>query len=147
LPVDPVVVRRRLRALERHLRILRELRELGRDAFVHDEVVQDRVERNAQLLLQICADIALHLVAASGRASPESYADALRGLGALLAFPPPTIERLALAAGLRNVLVHMYLDVDHGRLFDELAWIDDAEVLAVEVERWLRDLEAAGERR
>jgi hypothetical protein len=34
LPVDPVVVRRRLRAMERSLRILRSLRARGRDAFL-----------------------------------------------------------------------------------------------------------------
>ena len=58
LLVDPVVVRRRLRAIERSLRILRSLRARGREAFVSDEVVQDRAERHAQLLAQACADTA-----------------------------------------------------------------------------------------
>src|SRR4029077_8239572 len=49
LPVDPVVVRRRLRALERSLRILRSLRARGRDAFLSDEVIQDRAERHAAM--------------------------------------------------------------------------------------------------
>lgn len=42
--------------------------------------------------------------------------------------------------GLRDILAHMYLDIDHGRLFDELAWIDDSERLATAVERWLEGL-------
>lgn len=34
----------------------------------------------------------------------------------------------------------MYLDIDHGRLFDELGWIEDSEHFAVAVERWLARL-------
>lgn len=141
MPVDPLVLRRRLRALERYLRTLRELHRLGRAAFVNDAVVQDRVERNAELLAQVCTDIALHIVSAAGTAAPESYADALRALAPIIGLPEEAGSRLAGAARLRNLLVHMYLDIDHGRLFDEMDWIDDAELLATAVQRWLQDLE------
>ena len=137
MPVDPVVLRRRLRALERYLRVLRTLRALGRDAFVNDEVVQDRVERNAELLAQTCADIALHLVSASGSAAPETYGDAIRAAARIVDLPAALTERLAAAVRLRNILVHMYLDIDHGRLFDELDWIEDTERFAASVEAWL----------
>src|SRR5690606_38116817 len=123
LPVDPVVLRRRLRALERYLRVLRELRRRGREAFVSDEVVQDRVERNAELLAQSVADIALHIVSASGSSAPESYSDAVRSAATIVGLPTELTERLAAAVRLRNILVHMYLDIDHGRLYDELDWI------------------------
>jgi uncharacterized protein YutE (UPF0331/DUF86 family) len=137
LPVDPLVIRRRLRALERCIRILRELRERGRGAFLDDEAVQDRAARNAQLAAQACADIALHILAASGRGAPETYAQALVALASLGVVPPALAERLAAAVRLRNILVHDYLDVDHGRLFDELGWIDDAAAFGAAIERWL----------
>jgi uncharacterized protein YutE (UPF0331/DUF86 family) len=143
LPVDPVVVRRRLRALERYLRVLRQLRARGRDAFVNDEVVQDRVERNAELLAQSCADIALHIVSATGAAAPESYGDAIRSAAPIVGLPAELADRLVAATGLRNLLVHMYLDIDHGRLFDELGWIEDTEQFAALVDRWL-DSQASG---
>jgi uncharacterized protein YutE (UPF0331/DUF86 family) len=138
LPVDPLVLRRRLRALERYLRVLRTLRERGREAFLHDEVVQDRAERNAELLAQICADIALHIVSATGEGAPETYSDALRMAGGIVGLADDVIDRLAAAVRLRNILAHMYLDIDHGRLFDELDWIDDTEAFAAAIERWLR---------
>ena len=34
-------------------------------------------------------------------------------------------------------LVHGYLDIDHGRLFDELAWIEQTEEFAAAIEHWL----------
>jgi uncharacterized protein YutE (UPF0331/DUF86 family) len=137
LPVDAVLVRRRLRALERSVRVLRQLRDQGRLAFVNDEVVQDRVARNAQLAAQACADIALHILAASGRETPETYATALIALAKLGIVSPELGERLAAAVRLRNILVHDYLDVDHGRLFDELGWIEDATSFAAAVDTWL----------
>lgn len=137
LPVDPVVVRRRLRAMERSLRILRSLRARGRDAFLSDEIVQDRAERHAQLLAQACADIALHIIAGTGTAAPETYAEALSALAADAVIPSPLGARLAQAVRLRNILVHGYLDVDHGRLFDELDWIESTEEFALAVEHWL----------
>jgi len=51
--------------------------------------------------------------------------------------PTPLGARLAEAVRLRNILVHGYLDIDHGRLFDELAWIESTEEFAVAIERWL----------
>lgn len=137
MPVDPVVVRRRLRAIERYLRVLRALRERGREAFVRDEVVQDRAERNAELLAQSCADIALHIVSASSTGAPETYGEAVHAAAPLIELPNDVTQRLATAMGLRNILAHMYLDIDHGRLFDELGWIDDSERFAAAVERWL----------
>jgi len=40
LAVDPAVVRRILRAMERSLRVLRAIRASGRDAFLSDEAAE-----------------------------------------------------------------------------------------------------------
>jgi uncharacterized protein YutE (UPF0331/DUF86 family) len=129
-----------LRVLERSLRILRSLRSKGREAFVSDEATQDRVDRNAQLAAQAAADIALHIVAASGAAGPETYADALLELGRLGIVAADTCASMAGVARLRNLLVHGYTDIDHGRIFDELDWLDDATVFAEQVDGWLSTL-------
>ena len=123
--------------MERSLRILRSLRARGRDAFLSDEIVQDRAERHAQLLAQTCADIALHILAGTGTAAPETYAEALSALAADAVIPGSLSARLAQAVRLRNILVHGYLDIDHGRLFDELDWIESTEEFAVAIEHWL----------
>ena len=119
------------------MRILRTLRSRGRDAFLSDEVVQDRAERHAQLLAQGCADIALHILAGTGSAAPETYAEALSALAAAGVIPARLGASLAAAVRLRNILVHGYLDIDHGRLFDELDWIENTEEFAVAIEHWL----------
>jgi uncharacterized protein YutE (UPF0331/DUF86 family) len=123
--------------MERSLRTLRSLRARGRDAFLSDEVVQDRAERHAQLLAQACADIALPILARTGTAAPETYAEALSALAAAGVIPGPLGKHLAQAVRLRNILVHGYLDIDHGRLFDELEWIESTEAFAAAIDLWL----------
>ena len=123
--------------MERSLRTLRSLRARGRGAFLSDEAVQDRAERHAQLLAQACADIALHILAGTGTDAPETYAEALKALAAAAVIPGPLGERLAQAVRLRNILVHGYLDIDHGRLFDELDWIESTETFAAAIDLWL----------
>lgn len=51
--------------------------------------------------------------------------------------PPEIAARLADAVRLWNILVHGYLDIDAGRIFDELGWIDDAATFGELVQRWL----------
>jgi len=60
----------------------------------------------------------------TGTAAPETYAEALSALAADAVIPGPLGARFAPAVRLRNILVHGYLDIDHGRLFDELGWIE-----------------------
>jgi len=123
--------------MERSLRVLRSLRSRGRAAFESDEVVQDRADRHAQVLAQASADVALHILAATGAAAPETYAEATVQLGVAGIVSPALAAPLAGAVRLRNILVHGYLDVDHGRLFDELGWIEDTAEFATAIERWL----------
>jgi uncharacterized protein YutE (UPF0331/DUF86 family) len=141
MPVDAVILRRRIREMERAIRVLRQLRAAGRDAFINDEATQDRVARNAQLLAQLCADIALHILAATGEASPETYGAALLELARAGRIPQAVGETLAGAVGLRNLLVHAYLEIDYGRIHDELGWIEDAVQFATAIETWLESLE------
>lgn len=72
-----------------------------------------------------------------GASVPESSAEALTALGVAGVIAAALAERLAGAVRLRNILVHGYLDIDHGRLFDELGWIEGTSEFAVAIERWL----------
>jgi hypothetical protein len=52
-------------------------------------------------------------------------------------WPRPLGARLAQAVRLRNILVRGYLDINHGRPFDELDWIESTEEFAAAIEQWL----------
>ncbi len=118
--VDREVVFHRLAALRENARRLRAAIETGRERFTTDEDVFLKAERCLQLAIQAVLDIGTHLIADRGLSRPTRYEDVVPELGRAGIVPAALVERLAGAAGLRNILVHDYLTVDHGRLFDEL---------------------------
>lgn len=112
------------RKLTRMRRLLDQLVALGPfDArrFVDDPVAGLAAERLLTLLVELAFGVNSHVaVAVVGRA-PDGYCESF-----LLAAEAGTIDRalaeaLAPAAGLRNVLVHAYLDVDHARVAEATA--------------------------
>jgi uncharacterized protein YutE (UPF0331/DUF86 family) len=70
-----------------------------------------RVERLLQLLVEVATDILAHELARLG-VVPASYRDAVRKAVEKGLLPEELGESLERAAGLRNVLVHLYEDVD-----------------------------------
>jgi uncharacterized protein YutE (UPF0331/DUF86 family) len=68
----------------------------------------------------------------------REYRDAIRLLGENGYLQPDLTERLAPLAGLRNVLVHDYLDVDRGRIYSLVQdRLGDFEEFAAQIGRLL----------
>jgi len=92
------------------------IRAAGRDAYMADFRTRLAADHAIQLAVQICIDVGAHLIAELGLEPPSDYRDvfeSLRGDG----LDPELAGRLAEAAGMRNILVHGYLEVD-----DEVVW-------------------------
>lgn len=134
---DPELIRRRLRELSRRVAALRALRQGDEGVFVTDVAVQAQAERHLQIALQSVIDIALHIVAADTDDTPDEYGSALTGLAAIGVLPQELAGRLRLAAGLRNVLVHAYLEVDPRRIWEHLTQLDDLVAFARHIEGYL----------
>jgi len=122
--VDAGSIEARLEHLDEFLERCEEIRAAGRSAY--DENVQSRLaaQRAIQLSIQICIDIAAHLIAEWGPRMPADYHGvfgALRRDG----LDDDLAEQLASAARMRNVLVHGYLEVDDNVVWDALDHLDD----------------------
>lgn len=137
LPVDVAVLRRRLKRLQRCVRTLRTLQAQGRAAFESDESVQDRAEHNAQLTARACVDIAIDIVSPLGPDELDDYCDPVLALAQVGVVPTVLAARICDLTVLIGTLADNYLDIEHGGLFDALAWVDDAAAFGKAVERWL----------
>jgi uncharacterized protein YutE (UPF0331/DUF86 family) len=113
--IDAAVVRRHLLALDEALQNL--ARHKGRpvEALRDDSDERWAVERGLQICAQNVLDVATHLAAVSGRDAPD-YASATDELGRIGILPTQFAARLRDVAGFRNILVHLYLDVDVTRM-------------------------------
>jgi uncharacterized protein YutE (UPF0331/DUF86 family) len=132
--VDPEAIRRRLRQIDQRVGWLREIQAQGREAFRGSVALQAQAERHLQLAIQAAIDIALHLLAEESGEAPEDYGAAFERLGRRGTVDADLAGRLRLAAGLRNVLVHGYLDVDPDRVWAHLDGLDDLAAFARAVE-------------
>jgi uncharacterized protein YutE (UPF0331/DUF86 family) len=84
------------------------------------------VERLLELVVQVSVDILNHELAERG-VLPESYRDSFLEAGKRGLIPTVLAGDLALSAGLRNVLVHAYEEIDY-------------EIVAASIDRALDDL-------
>jgi uncharacterized protein YutE (UPF0331/DUF86 family) len=71
-----------------------------------------KVERILELLATSAADLLQHLLAERGLVA-SSYRDAFRQAAAAGLLDEPLALRLEEAAGMRNVLVHLYDEIDY----------------------------------
>lgn len=103
--VDPDRVRRLLSVLERYRGLLAE-----------DDPDPYRRRHLVQTAAQICIDLANHVIASGGHRVPRDYGDAFRVLAEVGVLDGDLAERMVALAGMRNLIVHLYAEVDDDRL-------------------------------
>ncbi len=118
--VDRDVLDRRLAKLEELLRQLRRLAAIEKQTFLADELVRASAERWLQLAAECSLDLAHHLIADRGWKTPSTYREAFEILNRENVLDGESAYQMALWAGLRNVLVHLYLEVEPERLYQIL---------------------------
>lgn len=117
---DADLVQTKLEKLQQYVALLEKLSKQPMESFVSDAFVRGNVERYLQLSIQACLDIGNHLLASNSTISPEAYRDIFIYLGEKNIIPQELAEKIAPLAGLRNILVHDYMEVDITRLFSFL---------------------------
>lgn len=118
--VDAEVFDRRLEKLEVVLNDLRELAKVSEQRFLEDRGLQAQAERWTQVAAETCIDLANHVIADRGLPTPNTYREAFEILAKHGVIEPELASRMGAWAGLRNLLVHVYLEVDHQRLYEIL---------------------------
>jgi uncharacterized protein YutE (UPF0331/DUF86 family) len=78
------------------------------------------MERMLEVAIQAAADVAAHLIADHGWATPETAGQSFAELARQGLIDEGLAQRLRRAVGLRNLLAHDYLDIDPARLFEGL---------------------------
>lgn len=129
--MSPDVLARKLERLRKYLDDLA----VHRDRTARD-VADDpyAVERLLELVVQVAVDILSHQLAERGL-SPESYRDTFELAGTEALLPEDLADRLSRSAGLRNILVHLYEDIDYEIVAASIpAALDDFGLLLEELE-------------
>lgn len=78
------------------------------------------IERLMELLVIYASDIMLHLLTEQGEEMPMTLRTVFLRAGELQILPTALAQRLADAAGMRNLLVHAYAKVDMRIVYDSI---------------------------
>ena len=116
--VDSNVVIKRVGRIRKSVAVLEGIRRTYSKAqFLTDETIQAVAERNIQIAVQAVLDICSHVVADLKLEVPDEHKQAFAILAKNKVIPQSLAKTLTGMAGVRNVLVHEYLDIDHERLY------------------------------
>ncbi len=94
------------------------------------------VERMIELLVGAASDLLFHALTERSL-QPSSYREAFKLAGQLGLLSAELAERLQLAAGMRNILVHMYEEIDYAIVHQSIGdLLRDFASFIAEAERW-----------
>jgi uncharacterized protein YutE (UPF0331/DUF86 family) len=110
--VDRDLILRRLALLDTYLTQLAPYRALDAAAYQQDWKTQRIIERTLHLAIEVCMDVADHLVADRRLRVPETGAESFEILGEASLIPAELGHALARMVGFRNILVHDYARLD-----------------------------------
>lgn len=114
-----------------------------RDEFDADPYLRDIVERNLEVAAQCCIDIGNRIISLQNAPKPRDYYESILRLGELGVLSPAFARHLAPIAGLRNILVHQYVQIDWDEIYRNLQQLDDLVRFGEAIRTWLRQPGAA----
>ena len=108
--MSPDVIVKKLVSMTTYLNDLLPHKDISFDEFMKKHY---EIERLLELLVMTASDIVFHLISAKGESIPASYKAAFLRAGELGLISSGLGKSLALGAGLRNILVHEYEEIDY----------------------------------
>jgi uncharacterized protein YutE (UPF0331/DUF86 family) len=129
--------------LRQQTELLTEWRETSYPDFLKNVERQHAVKHSLLLAIQMVLDISSHVISAAGAGVPTEYREMPLTLGRLGILPQDLAERLADAAGFRNLLVHGYKDIILERVYESLHEdLGDFDQFAQHIYNFLAKLES-----
>lgn len=138
--LDDESILAKLRMMRRLLDKLVELGPVSIDRFAADFGAQLIAERIISQLVDLAAAINTHIAAVELNEAPHDLARSFESAAKAGLIDEDLAERLAPSTGLRNVLVHAYLDLDMNRFVGSVPEaIEQYGEYVRQVARWLRE--------
>jgi uncharacterized protein YutE (UPF0331/DUF86 family) len=121
----PEFIRRKLQLIAEDLGRLAQFQDLTFQELIDDSLKLAAVERLLERIVMRAIDVNEHLISELATGQEEkitrlTYRDTFLRLAELNVYPSEFAQRIAPSAGLRNILVHDYNDVDRNILYQSI---------------------------
>ena len=110
----------KLERLQGYVRILNTYKKCSIQDINEDFTLSGAIERYLEVSLECVLDIGEMVISKAGFRKPETYKEIIEILGEEGILPDEFAERFAEAAKLRNILVHMYAEIDIEQIYEIL---------------------------
>jgi uncharacterized protein YutE (UPF0331/DUF86 family) len=110
--VDKALIYRKVASLAEYQKQVGEYSTITVDQYRSDWKIQRIVERTLQMMIELCADIASHVISDNELRTPETYADTFRVLAENGILTPEQLAVMEKMAKFRNIVVHQYETID-----------------------------------
>jgi uncharacterized protein YutE (UPF0331/DUF86 family) len=97
---------------------LKPIAQLPFEEYQEDKKTKGYTERILQLLIEVSSDINDHITVSLGIRPPEDYKSSFRHAAEAKIILEDLAKELEKAAGMRNILVHEYMDIDDNIVYD-----------------------------
>lgn len=112
------LIKRRVSEIKNSVEGLESLASLGRDDFLSDINVCDAAKYKLLLAIEASLSICNHINARISKRVPETYSDCFIILGDSGVITKELAEKLAKMAKFRNMLVHVYWEVNDEKIYE-----------------------------
>ncbi len=110
--VDKTLILRKLAELEEYLGQILEFSSVSPEDYSSDWKTRRIMERTLQIMIELCIDIAGHIISDRRLRVPVSYADTFKSLAEAGLITPQILDTMVKMAKFRNIVVHQYEKVD-----------------------------------
>ncbi len=136
--MDRPIIDAKLESLRRSVRRVEEKRPENVEQLSADPDRQDVITLNLTRAVQLCVDLASHLIADSDERPPATMGDGFTTLNRIGIINEDLAARMRAAVGFRNVAVHNYQTIDWNIVFSiATRHLDDFRDFASAVVDWV----------
>ena len=110
--VDKLLIGRKLAEMETYLSRIKGFSKVSVAEYKRNWKTQRIVERTLQIMIELCIDVANHLVSDKGMRLPTGYADTFKVLMEEKIIGKNLFKTMEKMAKFRNIIVHQYEKID-----------------------------------
>ncbi|RDD53660.1 MAG: DUF86 domain-containing protein [Candidatus Korarchaeota archaeon NZ13-K] len=106
---------------------LSKVKEMSKEEFLSNPLVIDATERNFHVAIEALLDTGSFIISKKGWLTPSRYQEVSKELANHGVLTAEEGNRLSSMAGLRDILVHIYAEVDHEMLYSLLQRVEEMD--------------------
>jgi uncharacterized protein YutE (UPF0331/DUF86 family) len=116
--VDTEKIANKFLHLDEYQKLLRQIGSTSKEAFIEDKILIGSAKYYLQVSIEVCLDVAGHIIASERHRAPKDYADSFSVLNEAGIISSEQCKKLRKMAKFRNRLVHLYSEIDDEYIYD-----------------------------